>query len=143
MSLRFGSDDPSDDLIPDGLTSALGQSPTYFMRKGGPVIRKGKTFRDAAGLPLHARTSLWSYSVDRREPGDLDGQIRELFGALTGDLSVWRRLSAQYSPDLFVGLFLTESNEGIELSAECLSILSMRGVSLSLDIYSLADSSGE
>lgn len=140
VSLRFGSDDPADDLIPDGLTAALGQPPTHFMRKGGPLVRKGKILRDDAGVPLRARTSLWSYSVERREPGDLDGQIRQLFGALTDDLSVWRRLSAQYNPDLFVGLFLNESNEGVEISAECLGILSTRGVSLGLDIYSLSGS---
>jgi hypothetical protein len=54
---------------------------------------------------------------------------------LTADLSVWRALAAKYKPDLFVGLFLKESYEGIEISAECLDILSSRGVSLGLCIY--------
>jgi ribosomal protein L19 len=118
-----------DDLVPDALTSALGKAPTKSTTKGEIITIK------ATGRTRVARSGSWLYSVERREPGDLDGQIKELFDALTADLSVWRALAAKYKPDLFVGLFLKESNEGIEISAECLDILSSRGVSLSLDIY--------
>lgn len=54
---------------------------------------------------------------------------------MTEDLSVWRDLAAKYSPDIFVGFFMHRGNEGIEISAESLSALSSRGISLSLDIY--------
>ena len=118
-----------DDLVPDALTAALGKAPTKSTTKGETITNK------ATGSVRAARSGSWLYSVERREPGDLDGQIKELFDALTADLAVWRTLAAKYKPDLFVGLFLKESNEGIEIGAECLDILSSRGVSLSLDIY--------
>jgi hypothetical protein len=118
-----------DDLVPDALTSALGKAPTTFRTKGDIITIK------ATGRVRAAESGSWLYSVERRESGDLDGQIKELFSALTADLSVWRALAAKYKPDLFVGLFLKESYEGIEISAECLDILSSRGVSLGLCIY--------
>ena len=58
-----------------------------------------------------------------------------MFGSLTSDLNTWRELAAKYDPDLFVGLFMKETNEGIEVSANCLAMLTTRGVTLSLDIY--------
>ena len=125
ISLRYFGDD----LIPDALTSALGRPPTKSTTKGDVITNK------TSGRVRVAKFGSWLYGVERREPGDLDGQIEELFGALTADLSVLRALTAKYKPDLFVGLFLKESNEGIEISAPCLDILSARGVSLSLNIY--------
>ena len=125
ISLRYFGDD----LVPDALTSALGKAPTRSSTKGETITNK------TTGNVRVARSGSWLYSVERREPGDLDGQIKELFDALTADLSIWRALAAKYKPDLFVGLFLKESNEGIEIGAECLDTLSSRGVSLSLDIY--------
>lgn len=125
ISLRFFGDD----LVPDAVTAALGKPPTGAETKG-EVITSAKTGRSRV-----ARRGGWRYRVERREPGDLDGQIEELFGALSGDLSAWRPLADKYEPDLFVGLFLKESNEGIAISAKCLDILASRGVSLSLDVY--------
>jgi hypothetical protein len=118
-----------DDLIPDALTSALGKAPTKSTTKGEMITNK------TTGSVRVAKSGSWLYSVERREPGDLDGQIKELFNALTADLSVWRALAAKYKPDLFVGLFMKESYEGIEISAECLDILSSRGVSFGFCIY--------
>lgn len=44
-------------------------------------------------------------------------------------------LAELYKPDLFVGLFIKVSNEGIEMNARCMAILATRGVSLGLDIF--------
>ena len=87
ISLRYFGDD----LIPDALTSALGKPPTKSTTKGELIPTK------AAGGTRVARSGSWLYSVERREPGDLGGQIKELFGALTEDLSVWRALAANTS----------------------------------------------
>jgi hypothetical protein len=133
ISLRYFGDD----LVPDALISALGKPPTKSTTKG-EVITNQKT-----GSVRVAKFGSWLYGVERREPGDLDGQIDELFGALTTDLSVWRPLAEKYKPDLFVGLFMKESNEGIEVSARCMEILAARGVSLSLDIYGPLEKRGE
>jgi hypothetical protein len=125
ISLRFFGDD----LNPDTLTMSLGRAATTSATKG-QVIKNETTGRERI-----ARSGSWLFSVERREPGDLDAQIRELFDALTPDLSIWGALAAKYKPDLFVGLFMKEINEGDEISAHSLGLLSSRGVSLSLDIY--------
>jgi hypothetical protein len=117
------------DLVPDALTLALGKQPTTSTTKG-ELITNQKT-----GTVRVAKFGSWLYGVQRREPGDLDGQIEELFGVLNADLSIWRSLAELYEPDLFVGLFMKESNEEIKVSARCMEILAARGVSLSLDIY--------
>lgn len=44
-------------------------------------------------------------------------------------------LSSRYEIDLFVGLFMHVFNEGFQLSADCLTILGERGVTLDVDIY--------
>lgn len=115
--------------MPDALTLALGKPPTESHTKGDVITNK------TTGSVRVAKAGSWLFEVERREPGDLDGQIKELFGALTQDLSAWRTLAAKYKPDLFVGMFMIEGNEGIEMSAESLETLAARGVSLSLDIY--------
>jgi len=121
-SLRF----LGDDLEPEALTLRLGGSPSASWRKG-----------DVFGVkrPLRRRTGGWFLRAEKRQPGDLDGQIEEIFSKLTPEISVWRELVNRYRSDLFVGLFLEESNEGIELSSRSLSLLADRGVSLGLDIY--------
>jgi hypothetical protein len=124
-SLRFWGDD----LDPDDLTAQLGAQPDLWARKGEAIRSKRR------GPKTIAKTGKWSFGVQPRVPGDLDGQIRELFGMLTSDLSVWRELSAKYENDLFVGLFMEVFNEGFEVSCECLAMLGERGVKLGLDIY--------
>jgi hypothetical protein len=123
-SLRFSGDD----LNPDELTALLGGMPSTCARKGD-AIRFGTTGRERI-----AKTGSWNVTVERREPGDLDAQIEELLSPLSSDLSIWRSLG-KYRPDLFVGLFLRESNEGFEISAHSLSLLAERGILLGFDIY--------
>jgi hypothetical protein len=121
-SLRFRGDD----LDPEALTLRLGAPPSKSWRKG-EVFGAKRTYT--------RRTGGWSLDAARREPGDLDGQINEIFSKLTLDMSVWRDLASRYHPDLFVGFFLEESNEGIGLNDRSLSQLADRGVLLSLDVY--------
>jgi hypothetical protein len=120
-SLRFYGDD----LEPEALTLRLGGPPTDSWRKGEVFGARRATRR---------RTGAWILRADRREPGDLDGQIDEIFSKLTHDLSIWRDL-AGYRPNLFVGLMLEQPNEGIELSGRSLSLLADRGLVLGLDVY--------
>jgi hypothetical protein len=123
-ALRFYGDD----LDPEELSASLGGQPSSSARKGD-VVKSKKTGRERI-----EKTGRWTLSVERREPGDLNGQIGEILSPLTNDLLVWQRLG-KYQPDLFVGFFLQESNEGIEVSAECLAMLAERGISLGLDVY--------
>jgi len=112
-----------DDLNPGELTALLGGTPSTSASKGD-VIR-GKRI---------ATTGSWIVRVEPRKPGDLDAQVEELLSPLSKDLSIWRALG-KYRPYLFVSLFLQETNEGIEISAHCLSSLAERGILLGLDIY--------
>lgn len=124
VSLRFAGDD----LDPRKLTALLGGMPSTCTRKGDVILSK------TSGRERIAKTGSWTVSAERREPGDLDAQIAEILSPLSKDMSVWRSLG-KYRPNLFVGLFLRESNEGIEISAHSLSSLGERGILLGLDIY--------
>jgi hypothetical protein len=128
--LRFHGDD----LDPDDLTARLGAPPELWARKG-EVIQSTRSWPRR----IVAKTGRWGIGVAPRKEGDLDGQIREQFGLLTSDLKVWRALAAEYEPHLFVSVFTEKYNEGLEVSADCLSILGERGVKLGLDIYGSSD----
>lgn len=123
-SLRFGGDAPD----PDEVTALLGRPPTRGARTGEP------TRRTRAGAAVPARTGIWLLKAPPRRPGNLDAQVAELLGGPTSDLAVWRDLGGRYKGDLFCGLFMEESNEGLTLSARALQVLGERGLELDLDI---------
>jgi hypothetical protein len=108
------------------LTARLGGTPSASWKKGDMFGTK---------KPRPQRTGGWLLKAEGREPGDLDSQIAEIFSKLTSDLSIWRDLAARYKPNLFVGLFLNEWNEGIDVSCKSLALLTERGVLLGLDVY--------
>ena len=120
LTLRFYGDD----LDPAELTKSLGGEPTTTEIKG----ELGWRSRISA-------SGSWRLSVEPREPGDLDGQIRALFALLTDDLAVWAGLSARYRGDLFCGLFMEDTNEGLELEPGTLAMIGNRGLRLGFDIY--------
>jgi len=118
-----------DDLDPAYVGRLLGASGYQCAVKGE------RTTNAKTGRVYVARTGRWGFKVERREPADLDAQIRELFDALSGDLAVWRDLSSRFRAQLFVGLFMLEGNEGVVLSVESLGILSARMIPIDFDIY--------
>jgi hypothetical protein len=73
--------------------------------------------------------------VSERTPGDFDCQIAELLAGTTLDLTIWKQLTAISHADIFCGLFLKNSNEGISISPQTLSMLGESGITLDLDIY--------
>ncbi|TAL32592.1 MAG: DUF4279 domain-containing protein [Phenylobacterium sp.] len=127
-SLRFFGDD----LDPQEITLRIGAPPTIGVRKGGVWLT-------SRGVEKIARTGSWRLQVDRRQPGDLDGQILELLSRLTSDLETWRELSARYRGDIFCGLFLESGNDGSTLSPATLAAIGLRGLELDLDIYAPLD----
>jgi hypothetical protein len=126
VTLRIGSAD----LIPDEITRLLGATPTRTEVKGEKIVGR-KT-----GHVRIAKMGVWRLSASDREPEDMDGQIREILSQATSDLAVWRNIAQKHQIDLFCGLFLGGSNEGMTLSAESLAALGERGVEMGLDIYS-------
>lgn len=126
-ALRFFGDD----LDPEEITRLLGATPSLGARKGGVRLTPG-------GREKAARTGTWVLEAKDRSPADLDGQIEELLSPLTTDMSVWSDLRRRYSADIFLGLFLAQSNEGIALSPETMGAVGSRGLVLNADIYAPA-----
>jgi len=129
VTLRIGSDD----LIPDEITRLLGATPTKTEIKGEKIVGR-KT-----GKVRIAKMGIWRLEASDREPEDMDGQIQEILSQTTSDLAVWRSIVEKHQIDLYCGLFLGGSNEGMTLSAQSLAALGERGIEMGLDIYSGRD----
>jgi hypothetical protein len=127
-ALRFFGDE----LIPENVTALLGGQPTDACIKGQEIVGR------STGKVRIAKTGSWRLRAVRREPEDLEAQIFEILDQLTRDLGVWAALSA-YKPDLFCGVFMGSSNDGLPLSARALLALGQRGIALDLDIYDFRD----
>jgi hypothetical protein len=117
-----------DALVPDEVTAQMGVAPTTSHRKGD--VRRLSSGRDVV-----RRTGIWRLEVGDREPENLNAQVAELLALLPQDLGIWRTLSQAFEIDLFCGLFMEESNEGLSLSSETLAALGLRGIEVGLDIY--------
>ena len=126
VTLRIGGDD----LIPDAITKLLGAKPTSTQIKCEKIVGCN------TGHVRYAKMGMWRLCASDREPENMDGQIREILSKATGDLTVWRSIAGRYEVDLFCGLFLDGSNEGLTLSAQSLAALGERGIEMGLDIYS-------
>ena len=125
LSLRISGDS----LLPDDITELLGAPPTFGHAKG-EEIRGNKT-----GRVRIARSGMWLLSVDERSPENLDGQLRELFEQLTDDLEIWGKIFETYSTDLFVGLFMQGSNEGLTISSSVMKMIADRRLEIGFDVY--------
>lgn len=123
VTLRFSGDD----LSPQELTDRLGGTPTLARTKGEEIHAK-------SGVRL-AKMGQWHFSMESEAPDDFETLVRSLFAALSSDLSIWRDYSGRYAGNLFVGLFMGCSNEGVEIDPECLEAIAQRGLALGFDIY--------
>lgn len=116
LSLRISGDS----FLPDETTELLGASPTFCHAKGEEK-RSSKT-----GRLRIARSGIWLLSVDERSPEYVDAQRRELFDQLADDLETWENIYENYSADLFVGLFMPGSNEGLTISSSVMKRIADR-----------------
>ena len=126
-----------DDLIPDEITKLLGASPTHAQTKGDRIIGM-KT-----GHVRISKCGMWRLCASDRAPEDMDGQIHEILSQMTGDLAVWQSVTQKYHADLFCGLSMSGSNEGLTISAQSLAALGARGIEMGLDIYGGHDDENE
>jgi len=117
-----------DDLLPEDITDSLGGFPTSCQAKGQEIIAK-------SGKVRVATTGLWRLTATDQLPGDLDAQVSEILDQLTDNLDAWQELSDNYRIDLYCGVFLGGSMEGLRLSAESLLKLGERNILLDMDIY--------
>ncbi|MGH8036787.1 MAG: DUF4279 domain-containing protein [Stenotrophomonas sp.] len=123
-ALRFFGDE----LVPDEISALLGANPTVAHYKGQEIVGSH------TGVTRIARTGSWRLRAADRAPEDLEAQIFEILEQLTQDLTVWASL-ARFKPDLFCGLFMGSSNDGISPSAKAMLAIGQRGIELGLDIY--------
>jgi hypothetical protein len=118
-----------DDLDPVKISALLGHAATKQQIKGEVFVGK------VTGRSRIAKFGMWRLEAADAEPENLDEQISEILNKLTHDRNIWNELSMKYTMDLFCGLFMKTSNEGLSISAESLKALGARGIELSLDIY--------
>ena len=123
ITLRFFGDD----LDPDDLSSFLGAQPTKSCRKGD--VFRGKNSNRIE------RTGKWLLNLPASPGVSFEPQLEGLLERLTQDLNVWRDLTARYNADIFCGVCLGASNQGMELSPTLMKKLAERGLHLGLDIY--------
>lgn len=114
--------------MPDEISALLGANPTVSHQKGQELVGSH------AGVKRIAKTGSWRLSAARREPEDLEAQIFEILQQLTQDLTIWESL-ARFQPDLFCGLFMGSSNDGLSISAKALLAIGQRGIAIGLDTY--------
>lgn len=119
-----------DNLDPTEISAALGVEPTFSIRKGAEEIRPSGRIRTA-------KTGIWNRSVADCDPGDLDRQIADLLSQMTGDLGVWKNLATRFHCEVFCGLFMNEINEGFSISADTLTFLAERDLSIDFDLYGI------
>jgi ribosomal protein L19 len=86
---------------------------------------------------------MWRLCASNRKPEDIDGQIREIFSQITADVGVWQSITKQYRVNLFCGLFMSETNDGLSISPQSLAVLAERGIELWFDIYAPTDDEHE
>ena len=123
LSLRiFG-----ESVDPTVITSILGHEPTKGRKKGDKWTMSGREFE--------AKKGSWILSAPESRQADIDFQVDWIFGRLTEDLSVWKKITAEYDVDLFSGLFLEASNRGICISPNTMEKISSRGIKLGFRIY--------
>jgi hypothetical protein len=118
-----------DDLDPTEISALLGHVASKQQVKGEVFVGK------VSGRSRTAQMGMWRLEATDASPENLDGQIAELLGKLTGDLKIWEQISNKYDIDLFCGLFMKVSNEGLWISAKSMKALGERGIEIGLDIY--------
>jgi hypothetical protein len=128
----------------------LASGPKGTIWHGGPVDKVKMSLRVAApksdwpevskllGCQSDARDTLkvWCIEAPESLDGNVDSQIASLLARLTSDLSNWQLVSSRWKVDIFCGLFLERPNRGLELGAQSMRLLSERGITVGLDIYS-------
>ena len=130
VALRFYGDD----LDPETVSRRLGALPSRS-------AVKGQMLPSASGRERTAKTSYWNLQLDTVGPDeDFEEQVTRLFDQLTADEEIWRDLGRRFKGDLFVGLFLNETNEGLVIGHEALSAINARGLKINFDIYGPSDS---
>lgn len=103
--------------------------PSVAHRKGDALQRGDATHS--------ARSGSWVLSSEMTyaEDWDLDNAIVDLLAQLPAEPAVWSEVHRLSTADIFCGLFMGVFNQGTDIRASTLALLSQRGLALSLDVY--------
>lgn len=118
------------ELEPNAITDLLGISPTLAVRRG--EIRPDRP---------------WSYPVQKgcwllecqRSPQTIDDHIKKLFADLPNDLTIWTKLSADYSAEIKCNLFLKRWCRATIIAADTIEAIAARRLGLHMDVYTPHD----
>lgn len=121
-----------EDLIPEEITQALRCTPTIAQRTGDVI-------RYQSGRERVVKCGNWRLEAERAEPENINAQVRWLLLRVESDPNVWKTLVEQFDVDIFCGLFMQASNDGMTLGPDVMALLGERGIHLALDIYSASD----
>lgn len=77
----------------------------------------------------------WSLHAPDKEEANLDAQVAWILHRVTSDLSIWKKITAEYRVDLFCALYLERKNRGVTLSPKTMEELGRRGIEIGFDIY--------
>lgn len=115
-----------DGLDPDEITEILGVEPTSSCRKGD--VFRGKRYDRVE------RTGRWLYGHDHTKD-DVNSTVVRLLATLPNDLAIWHSITNRFSVDLFLGLWMRNSNRGFDLQRDTLQLLFDRRLEIGFDIY--------
>lgn len=121
------------DLDPDEITRLLKCEPDRTARKGESRIIQGKE------SSYIEKQGGWRLSAPDRTPEDIPAQINEILVMLESSADIWASLSSRYEMDMFCGVFMSSSNDGLEFPPSLLAELASRGIALNLDVYEPTD----
>jgi hypothetical protein len=121
-----------ENLDPDEITQTLGCIPTVAQRTG-------EVIRYQSGCERVVKCGNWRLDAATAEPENINGQVRWLLSQVESDPEVWKALVRRFDVDIFCGLFMQESNEGMSLAPDVMALLGERGIHLALDIYNASD----
>lgn len=95
--------------------------------------------RYQSGRERVAKRGNWRLNAARAEPEDLNGQIRWSLSQVESDIEVWKSLVEEFDVDIFCGLFMQGTNDGMTLASDVMVLLGERGIHLAHDIYSSSE----
>src|SRR5690554_6267737 len=111
-----------DSLNPKQISDLFGCEGTTMYSKGDVRISK------STGKQYERKSRHWSLVAMECEPENINSQVAEILSQLPSEPAVWEELGSKYSIDLFCGIFMQESNEGMDISPRTLEELGKRGI---------------
>ena len=81
-----------------------------------------------------SKTGRWLLDCERTRD-TADSQIQLLFSDLTTELSIWERLTGQFSGDILCTLFIKQWNRGTVFSSQTIADMAARKLKLFVDIF--------